>query len=191
MNMVEINLLPWREEEVKYKTRKFMSIAIGFSVSCFVITYLIGGYISKMITSENLAIKAVRQEIKAIENLMDNAKNLQERKRELLLRREIIEGLQSQRVFVVEVFSGIAKAVPKGVVLKSIRRMGDKLTINGLSESNTRVATLIKDLKKASWVLDASLGEIKSEGEVLVNSSGEEMQQIEFILKVNLDDRKR
>ena len=72
----------------------------------------------------------------------------------------------------------IARQLPEGVFLKSIKQQGNEITLEGIADTNARVATLVRNLGNSEWMESPLLIEIKS-------VSSKNLKQSAFTLKVN------
>ena len=80
----------------------------------------------------------------------------------MLARKEIIEDLQSNRSQMVHLFDQLSKSIPDGTRLTSLKQNGDKLTLEGVAESSTRVATYMRALENSAYLGKADLAKIES-----------------------------
>jgi len=83
----------------------------------------------------------------------------------------VIELLQSHRAETVHVFNELARLVPEGVYLgcakvdkdcKALKQTGMKLTLNGVTQSNARVSTLMRNLDASPIFERPQLVEIRA-----------------------------
>ena len=65
---------------------------------------------------------------------------------------EIIEKLQRKRPEIVHQFDELVRTVPDGVYLTSIKQTGNKLEINGVAQSSTRVSTFMRNIDTSTWM---------------------------------------
>ena len=79
----------------------------------------------------------------------------------LLARKKVVETLQSNRSEVVHLLDELVRQLPDGVYLKAIKQKGPRVTINGYTQSQARVSTLMRNLE-ASPNLENRLVEIKA-----------------------------
>ena len=70
-----------------------------------------------------------------------------------------------------------------GLYLKSIKQTGNLITLEGVADTNARVATLVRNLSVSNWMESPNLVEIKS---LTVNN----IKQNEFTLNVSLKAQK-
>ena len=160
--MIRINLLPHREEKRKARREQFYALSGLVLVLGGVIWFLgytvISGYISSQ-ESKNAFLKS---EIVALDKQIDEIKKLKEQTDALLARKQIIESLQANRAETVYLFNELAKQVPAGVYLKSIKQSGQKVTLTGYAQSNARVSTLMRNLDDSPLLERPNLIEIKA-----------------------------
>jgi type IV pilus assembly protein PilN len=196
--MVNINLLDWRGKRIQIMNHRFYTILSVFIICVasvmLSIDTVIGGYVSK----QNAAIDFLTGQITQIENKIGEIKTLQEQKKLLLSRREVIEKLQSSRPFMVELFEDLATSVPDGVVLSEITRKAEHLSISGFSDSNYGVSVLMERLQRLSWVKDAKLEQISTEESTTPSNLDQFKEgsqaptgpQIKFQLSLRIDTEK-
>lgn len=160
--MIRINLLPHREEKRKARREQFYALAGLMLVLAGVIWFLgftvINGYLAAQ-ESKNSFLKS---EIAALDKQIDEIKKLREQTEALLARKQIIESLQANRAETVYLFNELARQVPGGVYLRSVKQQGQKITLNGYAQSNARVSTLMRNLDESPLLEKPELVEIKA-----------------------------
>jgi type IV pilus assembly protein PilN len=122
------------------------------------------------------AIAALDKEIADIKDLKDQINNVLERK-------QIVENLQTNRSQAVVILDELTRQLPEGLYLKSIKQTGNLITLEGVADTNARVATLVRNLSVSNWMELPNLVEIKS---LTVNN----VKQNEFTLNVSLKVQK-
>jgi type IV pilus assembly protein PilN len=160
--VIRINLLPWREEKRKARRQQFYALSGMIVVLAGLIWFLgftiINGYISAQEqTNKYLESEAAKldKEIAEINRLKGDIGALLERKR-------IIETLQANRAETVHLFNELARQIPEGVYLKSIKQSGAKINLTGFAQSNARVSTLMRNLDASPVLERPDLVEIKA-----------------------------
>ncbi len=160
--MIRINLLPHREEKRKARRQQFYVLAALVAVLASLIVFLgytvIGGYIS----GQDERNEFLKGEIVVLDKQIEQIKRLKEQTQSLLSRKQIIESLQSDRAEAVHLMNEMVKQMPEGVYLRSITQEGRKVTLNGYTQSNTRVSTLMRNLEASPWFENPQLVEIKA-----------------------------
>ncbi len=160
--MIRINLLPHREEKRKARREQFYALGGLMLVLGGVIWFLgftvINGYISSQ-ESKNTFLKS---EIAVLDKQIDEIKKLKEQTEALLARKQVIESLQANRAETVYLFNELARQVPAGIYLRSVKQAGQKITLAGYAQSNARVSTLMRNLDESPLLEMPQLVEIKA-----------------------------
>lgn len=158
--MININLLPWREDRLRFKNRIFATIAATTAIATFIFGFSINTYYASLYSNKVGDNKYLQQEINSVNIKLKQVKKLEENKEKLLGKRDIIESLQINRSFTVKLFDELVYAVPAGVYLEGLKKDKDNLFINGVSESNEEISKLMKNLGSLEWLNNLQLTEI-------------------------------
>ena len=160
--MIRVNLLPHREEKRVARRKQFYAVGSLMAVLALVIWFLgytiIGQYVG--IQEEQNAF--LKRETVALDKDIEEIKRLKEQTDSLLSRKGIIESLQANRSETVHLFNELAKQVPEGVYLKSLKQAGAKINLTGYASSNSRVSTLMRNLEASPLLERPDLVEIKA-----------------------------
>lgn len=161
--MARINLLPWRAERRKQRQKEFMTMLGATALGAVLLSFLIVNYYSRQIDGENNRINYVKDQIAQVDQQIKEIEDLDKKKAKLLARKEVIEQLQSNRSQMVHLFDSLVRTIPDGVVLTSLKQEGDKLTLEGRSQSNARVSTYMRNLEGAGWMTKPELSIIQAQ----------------------------
>ena len=168
--MAKINLLPWREELRKEKTRQFTS-TLGFAVILTVgALVLLHVTISGQISHQQKRNKILQDEIDQLDIALKEIEGLEETKEKLLSRMDIIQSLQQKRPQIVHLFDEIVRTVPEGIYLTGIKQSGTTININGVAESNGRVSAYMRNIDGSDWMATPKLTVIESKKGTLRSS---------------------
>jgi len=160
--MARINLLPWRAERRKQRQKEFM-VMLGLSaVAGVVLWFLVNSYYNAMISGQNDRNAYLQQQIAQVDTQIKEIEELDKKKAKLLARKEVIEQLQANRSQMVHLFDQLVRTIPDGVILTSIKQEGDKLTLEGRSQSNARVSTYMRQLESSCWMSKPDLSVIEA-----------------------------
>jgi type IV pilus assembly protein PilN len=160
--MARINLLPWRAERRKQRQKEFMAMLGLSALAAVVLSFLLVNYYSRQIDGQNERNQFLEQRIAQVQKQIDEIKTLDEKKARLLKRKEIIEDLQADRSQMVHLFDSLVRTIPDGVVLTSIKQEGDKLSLEGRSQSNARVSAYLRSLEGSGWMTQPQLSIIEA-----------------------------
>ncbi|MGD2052690.1 MAG: PilN domain-containing protein [Gammaproteobacteria bacterium] len=168
--MANINLLPWREELRREKTRQFVSMT-GFSVFLTIaVIALVHFMISSQISYQQNRNKILTDEIAQLDIALKEIEGLEETKEKLLSRMDIIQSLQQKRPQIVHLFDEIVRTVPEGIFLTGIKQTGNNIEINGVAESNGRVSAYMRNIDSSEWMSTPKLTVIETKKGTLRSS---------------------
>lgn len=160
--MARINLLPWRADRRKQREREFYMMLAASAVAAVLVFFGASYWMSQRIEAQNNRNAYLTKEIKDLDAKIEKIKDLERTRSQLLARKEIIEDLQSNRSQMVHLFDQLAKTIPDGTRLTSLKQANDVLTLEGVAESSTRVATYMRNLEKSPQMGRSDLGKIES-----------------------------
>jgi type IV pilus assembly protein PilN len=161
--MGQINLLPWREERRKEKTAEFAAVTGIIGIFALVIVgagYLHVGHIESY---HKLRNKYLETQIEILNTKLQEIKNLEETKANLLARMNVIQALQRSRPEIVHLFEEIVTTIPEGVWLQDIKQTDKTLRIEGKAESNARVSAYMRNLEASAWLKNPTLEVIEAD----------------------------
>ena len=144
--MARINLLPWREEARRERQRQFLYSLIGTLVLGAILVLIVGLLFDQRINHQESRNQEIQVEINRLEQRIARIRELENTRNRLLSRKQIIESLQASRSLTVELMDKLAKTIPVGITLTSVRQQGTRLTLLGTSQSNARVSAYLQSL---------------------------------------------
>jgi type IV pilus assembly protein PilN len=160
--MIRINLLPHREEKRKRRHQQFMALA-GFSL---VLGLLAGGavwlFLDSQVTQQRANVAYMKGEIDKLDKQIEEIRKIREETASLLAKKQVVEGLQSNRSEPVQLLDQLLRQLPEGVYLKGFKQTGPKVNISGYAQSNARVSTLMRNLGASPYLENPELVEIKA-----------------------------
>ena len=151
--MPRINLLPWRAELRKQRQREFATLA-GLTVLAMAgVVALAHFQVESWIDSQNARNAFLDQEIAQLDKKIQEIKDLEKEKENLLARMRIVEQLQTSRPEVVHLFTELVQTLPEGAYLTGVAQKERTVTLDGLAQSNARVSSLMRNIDKAAQKL--------------------------------------
>jgi type IV pilus assembly protein PilN len=177
--MIRVNLLPHREARRKQQQQHYF-IMLGVVVAMgAAIWFLVHTYLANQLDEQNARNAYLQTEIAKLDKQIEEIKRLQEQIASLLARKQVVETLQGNRAEVVHLLDQLVRQLPDGMYLRSIKQVGNKVTINGFTQSQARVSTLMRNLESSQHLEGPALIEIKAvpQGASRIN---------EFTLNVNI-----
>ena len=180
---MRINLLPHRQIKRAERQRQFGLMALLAAVAASAIVFAGWTYLGakkqtqlERNTRLETAITNLDKEIADIKDLKDQISNV-------LARKQVVENLQSNRSQAVVVLDELTRQLPEGLYLKSIKQTGNTITLEGVADTNARVATLVRNLSVSNWLESPNLVQI-------ITSTTNNIKQNDFTLTVNLKVQK-
>jgi len=160
--VIRINLLPRREEARKARRQQFYALVGVVLVLAGLIWFLGFSILTGYIKSQEDKNAFLQREIAVLDKDIEEIKKLKEQIDSLLSRKQVIESLQANRTEIVHLFNELARLVPAGIYLKSIKQTGNKVKLIGLTQSNARVSALMYNLDQSPLLERPQLIEIKA-----------------------------
>ena len=163
--MARINLLPWRAERQKERKKQFFLMLALSAVAGFAVWFLVNAYYNVQISGQQARNAFLDQEITAVKAKITEIEALEQKKNNLLNRKKVIEELQANRSQMVHLFDSLVRTIPDGVILTGINQEGDKLTLEGRSQSYARVSAYMDNIAASGWMTKPDLSVIQAEGD--------------------------
>lgn len=161
--MARINLLPWREELRQEKKKEFITQLIGICILTALVAFVWVKTVDSAISDQRTRNGKLEAEIKVLEKQVEEIQNLKKQRQDLLGRVEIIQDLEGKRAVIVHYFDEFAKAVPDGVYLTSLKREANVFTVEGISESNTRISEFMRQIEGSEWLKGTTINTITAQ----------------------------
>lgn len=162
MDLIKINLLPYREELNQKKKQKFNVlmaasgiIGIGLSIVAFL-------GINQAISAQESRNTFLEGEIKILDTAIAEIASLKAEKEDFLAKKQKVEELQSKRFEGAQIIDTLNQLIPEGVFLISVSSSDEKnYEIKGKASSDNRIAMFMKSLPSTMLFEQPELLEIK------------------------------
>jgi type IV pilus assembly protein PilN len=160
--VIRVNLLPHREMRRRRLQQQFVMLLMGVAVFGAGIWMIVHTSLGRSYENQIGRNQYLKSEIVKLDKEIEDIKKLKEMTAALLARKRVVETLQSNRSDVVHLLDELARQLPDGIYLKAIKQQGTRVTINGYTQSQARVSTLMRNLEASPHLENASLVEIKA-----------------------------
>jgi type IV pilus assembly protein PilN len=181
--MMRINLLPHRQIKRAERQREFGLMGLMAAGAACAVIFLGWQFLGVQKESQLERNGRLEKAITALDKEIADIKDLKDQINSVLERKLIVENLQTNRSQSVVILDELTRQLPEGLYLKSIKQGGNLITLEGVADTNARVATLVRNLSVSNWLESPNLVEIKS---LTVNN----IKQNEFTLNVSLKAQK-
>lgn len=162
MTPIRINLLPHRQLKKARQQRWFAilaAIVVGIAVAVVAIGQV---FIMNAKSNQDRRNAFLQEEIAKLDKQIAEIRMLKEKTQDLLARKNVVESLQSNRSEAVHLFDELARRLPDGLYLKSVKQTGDSVALSGYAQSSARVSTFMRALEEAALFEEPTLVEVKS-----------------------------
>ena len=159
--MILINLLPHREAARKRRREAFfVSLGVSGLVGGVIAGAIFLWYAAQISTQQGRNL-ALGNEIKRLEGQIKDIATLQEEITALRARQQAVEDLQADRNLPVHLLNELARLLPEGIYVNSLKQEGQLVTLAGVAQSNERVSEMLRNLSTGSpWLARPELVEI-------------------------------
>lgn len=161
--MAHVNLLPWREKLRQEQKQQYLVVLAAVAAIVGAIFFFIGQAIDQQIDNQNMRNQYLEQEIAVLDAQIAEIKKVKDSKGAIEQRMALIEQLQASRNVAPIIFDELAKLVPAGVIFESMTRSGNKIEIEGTSDSNNRLSDFMRALDTSKIFVAAELSTIKAD----------------------------
>jgi type IV pilus assembly protein PilN len=160
--MMRINLLPHRETRRKQQQQQFLLALALVAIVGAALAYGVYFVLSERYDDNVSRNKYLTEEIAKVDKEIEEINRLKEQTASLLARKQVVETLQSNRSETVHLLDQLVRQLPDGMYLRSVRQQGEKVVINGVTQSQARVSTLMRNLESSQKLGNPALVEIKA-----------------------------
>ncbi|HEX9392816.1 MAG TPA: PilN domain-containing protein [Usitatibacteraceae bacterium] len=178
--MIRINLLPHREEKRKARQKQFATLAAFAGMVALTIAGLLWFFFDSQVENQKGRNNYLNTEIAKLDKEIEEIRKIREETASLLAKKQVVEGLQSNRSDPVYLLDQLLRQLPEGLYLKSIKQTGVKVNVTGYAQSNARVAAFMRNIEASPYLENPNLIEIKA---VMVNSQRANEFSMDFALK--------
>src|SRR6478609_4423453 len=158
---MRINLLPHREQKRQARQRQFISLVITFALAGVAIVVLTHVFLASRIDNQLSRNNLLKTKIAELDAQIKEIDKLRDQIQQVLARKQVVETLQANRNEAVHLLDQLARDLPDGIYLKSVKQAGTKVTLVGYAQSNARVSTLMRNIEASPWITHPELVEIK------------------------------
>ena len=160
--MIRINLLPHREEKRKRRQQQFIGLAAATGVLGLIVAGVIWFFLDQQVQQQAANVAYMKTEIGKLDKQIEEIRKIREETASLLAKKQVVEGLQSNRSEPVQLLDQLLRQLPEGIFLKQVKQTGVKVSVLGYAQSNARVSTLMRNLGASPYLENPELVEIKA-----------------------------
>jgi type IV pilus assembly protein PilN len=166
MTAPRVNLLPHRAAKRERHKKLFWALTGLAAVAGLFMVGAVWTVLQGYIANQEGRNEFIRAENRKLDTQIKEIATLRQEIDGLRARQRAVEDLQADRNQPVYLLDEIAKQVPEGIYLRSIKQEDRKVNVTGWAASNERVSEFLRNLQNNSRVLERpELVEIKVAGQ--------------------------
>ena len=150
MNLIKINLLPWREQIEEKQKKSFQFVMVIGALAGVAASAFVWFFLDQIIGYQEGRNEALRNGIKELDVQIAKIKELDEKKKSFLERKQKVEELDNKRFEGARIIDTTNQLVPEGSYLLSIQSIGG--SNENLSNAYSLVGKAISDNKVAMFM---------------------------------------
>ena len=158
--MSNINLLPWRDDFKKQKRNIFFAVLL--LSSCIVLGISYGGkmYVSTLVAEQQGRNEYLQTQSMILDRRIVEIREVKKEKKELERRIKLIQQLEEKRNYATHLLNTLVDVVPSGVYLNNVVFANEQVDVKGTSESNSRLAKMMRNIDGSGWLGDSYISSI-------------------------------
>ncbi len=178
--MVEINLLPWRENQRSREKKTFILLLLSALLLAMSFIFLTNYQVKALMAYQSRENQQLQAEIVALNGELQDIKKLKLLKNELIMQLTRLQQFQLSNVLTIHLLDDLANLIPEDVYLQQVNMQQNKVILVGFSSKDRQIHLLIHNAEKSPWIDKPELAEIKK------NKEGKKHKFNEFKLNFTL-----
>ena len=158
--MIDINLLPWRDELREFRRKQFFMFVALTVVVAILVVLTMSWIVGTKITTQERRNQIIKNEIQVLNADNANLSKTTKQREQLIVQLQKLQQLHNSRYQLVSFFNGIVQILPQEIHLSKIERQGDTIIITGLAKNNEQITQLMRNVHVSKWFTEPELNEI-------------------------------
>ena len=155
-----VNLLPWRDEQRERHKKRFLQLVLLGALLAFGLQWVAGNYLQQQFQQQHSRISYLKSYIGQLDKQIHALKKVEQEHKALLTRLSVVEQLQVNRNKTTDFMNAIPLLIPDGVYVDKIKMNGQRIEIAGISDTTSRLATMLDNLEKSAQLKNVEMHSI-------------------------------
>lgn len=144
--MVQINLLPWREQTRKLQKGRFITAFVFFILVAVFLLVCFHIYYAGLLNRQMALNDYLQTQINAEQNNIDSINSKQKDKLQLEDQLNFISNMYAENYNAIRLLNEISTIIPSGLKIKSITRNANHISLDGMAPSDLAITQFMQDL---------------------------------------------
>ena len=158
--LYHINLLAWRENQREEHRRRFIGLILLGAIAALGVQWGIGKYYQYQQDQQQQRLDYLAHYISQLDKRIEAMKIAEQEHSKILERLKTVEGLQNGRNKTTEFMNLMPSVIPEGVYVDKIKMNDYEIEISGISDSTSRLATMLDNMERSAKLLDVDMHSI-------------------------------
>ena len=158
--LYHINLLAWRENQREEHRRRFIGLILLGAIAALGVQWGIGKYYQYQQDQQQQRLDYLAHYISQLDKRIEAMKIVEQEHSKILERLKTVEGLQNGRNKTTEFMNLMPSVIPEGVYVDKIKMNDYEIEISGISDSTSRLATMLDNMERSAKLLDVDMHSI-------------------------------
>ncbi len=151
--MIRVNLIPYREEMQKIRTRRQLVIAVASLVLVIFVVVLFQTFLSLSVSALEKDVRASRAELDRLRAITGDLDKYQQDKALVEKKLQVIEDLEMNRDEGFRLLTELSRTVPEGQLwITRFSKRGAALRLEGMARNNAAVALFMERLEASPMI---------------------------------------
>ncbi|NOH81673.1 PilN domain-containing protein [Vibrio sp. RE86] len=155
-----VNLLPWRDELRARHKKRFLQLVLLGALLAFGLQWIAGNYLEQQSQQQYSRISYLKSYIGQLDKQIHALKKVEQEHKALLTRLSVVEQLQVNRNKTTDFMNAVPLLIPDGVYVDKIKMNGQRIEIAGISDTTSRLATMLDNLEKSAQLKNVEMHSI-------------------------------
>jgi type IV pilus assembly protein PilN len=161
--MIQVNLLPWREETRKAKKKRFITIFASFICLAFLILIILHIFLSGANRHQQQLNDYLQSEITNEQTALNQINNQEDEMRSIEANLRLIISLYAKSFRAIKLLNELVTIIPPNISIVKVARTDNMITLSGIAQSDSEVTLFMQDIAKSPIFNQPVLTEISGE----------------------------
>lgn len=161
--MIQINLLPWREQMRQVKKTQFITSLVSSVLISLIILAIFHFHYSSIASEQNDINAMLSAAISEEQSALNEMSSREDEKKSVDVQLEFIINLYNESYSAVRFLNELVTLVPNTILLQKIKRNGNQITLTGLAVAESDITQLLDEVSKSPDFNQPTLSSINLE----------------------------